>query len=453
MNYYRFFFLLFMILGLSNLAGAQEKYAVLITGNYSKGLDPLPLNSQWNGGQGQGGYYDEFWNDIYLMWEMLTKPDSLGGKGFLKDNVYVLYGSGQDYYLLEPNVPMRYRPLPGEIVTDYPARRSKVDMVLTGFADGSNGFHELTDDDFLFIWSHGHGVGSNGNSSLMLEELFISDIDFANLVDSIKAVKKVYWMQQCHSGGFVEELEGDISFFHSACLSDEKALRADNMPVMENEPINGDTCHHGEFNFHMYSSTNGETPIKGITTYNNEPLSNADLNNDNCISVYEAYNWEVNHETRIETPVMSDIGSIGSTTSLRFPTLMFEDITSSDSHRGIIGVTKDVRVMPGQTLTLYDKAKVHFINDAKITVEAGASLVIGDNVEFIMDDPHGTSDPSHSAIIVRGNISIGSNVKFSSQNGHDWKGLNFDAMTTSYTLQGIEFDHCGIYGSVTVSNS
>ncbi len=384
---------------------------------------------------------------------MLTEPISEGGKGFLEENVYVLYAGGIDYCRLF-TIHDRYDPGSSKTVTDYSAYRNKLELVFNGMATGNNGFPQLSQDDFLFVWSHGHGIGSNGNSSLMLHELPISDDDFAALVDPIQAGKKVFWMQQCRSGGFVDELEANNSFFHSACLPDDTAWRADDYPGVENEVRNGVTYHHGEFNFHMYSSTNGETPLEGVTTYNNEPLSNADLNNDNCISVYEAYAWEVSHETTIETPVMSDLGSIGSTTSLRFPTLMFEDITITDSHRGIIGVTKDVRIMPGQTLTLYDKAKVHFINDAKITVEAGASLVIGDNVEFILDDPHGTSDPSHSAIIIRGNVSFGNNVKFSSKNGHDWKGLDFDAMTTSYSLQGIEFDHCGIYGSarLTVSN-
>lgn len=38
---------------------AQEKFSVLITGNY----DDFPNPSQWNG--------DEYWNDTFLMWELL----------------------------------------------------------------------------------------------------------------------------------------------------------------------------------------------------------------------------------------------------------------------------------------------------------------------------------------------------------------------------------------------
>ena len=272
-------------------------------------------------------------------------------------------------------------------------------------------------------------------------------------------------MQQCRGGGFYDELQGGNTVFISACQPSETASIADEFDILGNSvdeieeiDYNQQTNEypHGEFNFHMYSSTLGESPA-GNLTYSGQPYTVADINNDNCISMFESFSYEESHESidhsNGEEPLHVDLGGISAYTSLRFPTLLFENITSSESHRGIIGVTKDVRVMPGQTLTLYDKAKVHFINDAKITVEAGASLVVGDNVEFIMDDPHGTSYPSHSALFVRGNISFGSNVKFSSKNGHDWKGLDFDAMTTSYSLQGIEFDHCGIYGSARLTVS
>ncbi len=457
MNYFRSFFLVFMILGISKLAVAQEKYAVLITGDYAGDAYSVPISDQWNDGQGKGlRGFDEFWNDTFLMWEMLTKPIDEGGKGYSEENVYVLFAGGQDYYKSQPGVDGRYRPDDGStVVTDYSASMGNLSLVFNGLASGTGGLPQLNQDDFLFVWTFDHGGGSGGNSTLCLIDGNITDDAFAALVNPIQANKKVFWMQQCRSGGFVDELEGNTTFFHSACQANQNAYRANDTPDIENEIRNNVTYHHGEYNFHMYSVTNGESPEEGTTSYNGIPYSSADLNSDNCISVSESWLWESARENSPETPLYSDLGSIGSTTSLRFPTLMFEDITSSENHRGIIGVTKDVRVMPGQTLTLYDKAIVHFINDAKITVEAGASLVIGDNVEFIMDDPHGTSDPSHSALLVRGNISFGSDIKFSSKNGHDWKGLDFDAMTTSYTLQGIEFDHCGIYGSarLTVSNS
>lgn len=58
-----------MIYGISLLANAQEKYAVLITGDYAA-TSYVPLSDQWNGGQGKSTYgFDEFWNDTFLMWD------------------------------------------------------------------------------------------------------------------------------------------------------------------------------------------------------------------------------------------------------------------------------------------------------------------------------------------------------------------------------------------------
>ncbi len=453
-KYYLVITVLFGLMGLSAIA--QEKYAVLICGegvHVSHGdecLDCYPV--------GNRAYYNwtEFWDDTYLMWEMLVKPEAEGGMGFADENVYVLYADGYDYPLNNTWYANRYKKniqLGYPNITDDSATRNNVMEVLTGLAYGHNGYTRLKEDDFLFVWTFGHSISNelkDNGFSLKLYGDSITEVELGQKLRAISTEKKAIWMQNCFSSRYIDNLQKLNTVINTASWFSGHV--ADDYPVVENEIINDSTYHHAEFDYHLYSSTNQETPEE-VSYYNGVPLSNADLNNDNVISLYESNQWLVNHNSTPDSMVFVDSCDISATTSLRFPTLMFEDITSSESHRGIIGVTKDVRVMPGQTLTLYDKAKVHFINDAKITVEAGASIVIGDNVEFIMDDPHGTSDPSHSAIIVRGNISFGSNVKFSSQNGHDWKGLDFDAMTTSYTLQGIEFDHCGIYGSITVSNS
>ncbi len=59
-----------MAFGISQLANGQEKYAVLITGDYA--ATGIPASEQWNHGQDRGvNGFDEFWNDTFLMWEML----------------------------------------------------------------------------------------------------------------------------------------------------------------------------------------------------------------------------------------------------------------------------------------------------------------------------------------------------------------------------------------------
>ena len=46
-----------------------ENYAVLITGDTPDG--DASGTKTWNGGNADPNGYDEFWNDTFLMWEML----------------------------------------------------------------------------------------------------------------------------------------------------------------------------------------------------------------------------------------------------------------------------------------------------------------------------------------------------------------------------------------------
>ena len=452
MNKVKTLFLVLAAIGISLLVNAQEKYAVLITGDYA--ATGIPSNEQWNQGIDRGvNGFDEFWNDTFLMWEMLQN------KGFSQDHIYVLFADGNDFI----TDAARYKPDPGVTVTDYSATVSNVTLVFNGLANGSNGFPQITQDDFLFVWTFDHGGGSNGNSYLYLMEGTMTDDQFAALVNPIQANKKVFWMQQCRSGGFYDELENTSTFFHSACQPNENAHRANNTPDMENEVINGLTYNHGEFNFHIYSPVNGESPAY-FTSYNNEPYSNADLNNDNYISMYESWIWESIHEDRPETPLLSDIGNIGSYTSLEYPTLLHTDINSSESYRGLIGVSKSIHVTSGNQLQLFTNADVHILNYADLTIDVGATLVIGDNVTI--------SSENTNKIIVNGNIQVGQNVTFNSVEinlSNTTSNTTFDQTTfnesklTSYcpnllisnstfTSQGWLYEY--IYdGNITVNNS
>jgi hypothetical protein len=119
---------------------SQEKYAVIITGD-----------SPGDGYQGQfaipNSDYDEFWNDTYLMWEMLVTKF-----GFSDDNVFVLYANGADYY--HPGLASRYTVANSgtllDHITDNSATHSDVVTVLTGLRYGFGNFPQVTNDDFLF---------------------------------------------------------------------------------------------------------------------------------------------------------------------------------------------------------------------------------------------------------------------------------------------------------------
>lgn len=172
----------------TGVVSAQEKYAVLITGPYLvEGIHP---EEQWNNGEGKGPdeLYYEFWNDTYLMWEMLVTK-----LGYSDENVFVLFADGIDFPVSHPCVNIRYSAEKYSLdhITDYSAYIANVQAVFNGLRTGLNGFPLVTENDFLFVWTFDHGNGSGGNSSLLLMDGSMSDDAFAALVNPIPATKEV----------------------------------------------------------------------------------------------------------------------------------------------------------------------------------------------------------------------------------------------------------------------
>ncbi len=330
----------------------------------------------------------EFWYDTYLMWEMLVFEE-----GYSDENVYILFADGIDFTF--EGMDDRYSAYTSgyDHITDYYASKANLENVFEGLATGSNGFPQLTEDDFLFVWTFGHGytMDASGDFSFLylMNPDFIFSSEFAALTDQISAGKKVFWMQQCLSGDFSGDLAAPNTVFHSA-VGHQIAYSADNYTINGEEVDEYDKfwttespyAKHGEFNFHLYSCTVGESPDH-IDHYNGEPYTNADENTDNCISLLECFNWEFTHQSWItNNPVYSDIGNIGANTSLEYPTLLFDNMITNETHRGIIGLSKSFSVQTGTELVFMDKSKIDILNGSAITVKSGATLTIGNDAQI-----------------------------------------------------------------------
>jgi hypothetical protein len=86
---------------------AQNKFAVLITGDYA--AVGIPEQDRWNRDDDKNRRPEkEFWHDTFLMWKMLQF------KGFDRDNIYVLFADGDDYVSDNP----LYQPPVGVTVTN-----------------------------------------------------------------------------------------------------------------------------------------------------------------------------------------------------------------------------------------------------------------------------------------------------------------------------------------------
>jgi tetratricopeptide (TPR) repeat protein len=299
---------------------SAEKYAVLITGDYAEvpdGMEQCP--NYKDEGIGEKYDFESFWNDTVLIWKMLIDL------GYDDDNIYVLYADKVDHSRVNDLVADNYDPAwhmqdATYNMTDYAATRKNIKLVV----DELNS--KITDDDFLFVWTYDHGAFEGAEelheaglpvipeseevSSYLnvlndgydgYEKLW--DYELAEYFNDMPANKKVYWMQQCFSGGFEYEMTHDISddtipfgehpeldnvFFNSACTWETTSSEADDKVVLyidgkesiwhdlhsEREYLensdgsiwNDGIYMHGEFTFHQISATQQKKPVGDTNT-------------------------------------------------------------------------------------------------------------------------------------------------------------------------------------------
>ena len=263
----------------------SHKYAVLISG----GIKPEMAHSR-------------YWNDMKYMYQILNNT-----YGYDPDNIFVIYKDG----IAEDN----------GMPVDFSATITNVNTVFTTLAN------TMTSTDSLFIFMNNHGSGfdpssysynygglidadgdepENGYSEasygvdfnldgdiadiVQIDEALnlyysskISDDDLADLIDNIECKQMIIFMKQCFSGGLIHDLSGSNRIILTACGEEEPAWGAD---------TEGDW---GEFSYHFMKAVNGEDWT-------------ADTNNDNKISMVEAFTYASNKDSRPETPHYDDNG-------------------------------------------------------------------------------------------------------------------------------------------------
>jgi len=150
-----------------------------------------------------------------------------------------------------------------------------------------------------------------------------------------------------------------------------------------------------------------------------------------------------------DNPNATDAGNIGNYSSFEFPTLLHDELSSTMTCRGLIGISNNTVVKAGNTLTFKANSKVHMLNGGNLTIEPDANLVIESGVEFIKDYP-----ASANKIEVNGSMS---NCNYVTFNGGT--GMAMEVITNNVN-NSFMFDHCtfinsaykGTSGLVTMDN-
>lgn len=227
---------------------SAEKYAVL----YSGGIKPEKA-------------YSRYWNDIIYMYFILQMH------GYQSENIYVIYkdGVGEDTYT----------------PVDYPATHTSLDTVFGILSD------EMGLRDTLFFYTTNHGGG--GGISVwgpMDNTGALTHSQVSNWLDSITCHNMIIVMEQCVSGKFIQYLSAVNRVILTACKNDESSYSADTEGNWD------------EFVYHFMCA------LVGFPWNSDGSTVNADFNNDQLISMREAFIWAAAMDSRSETPWYNDNG-------------------------------------------------------------------------------------------------------------------------------------------------
>jgi len=239
-----------------------------------------------------GGYDDEnnwfrYWNDCSAIYSALVDVYN-----YSPSHIYVIISdgtsSGNDRVLsVEPdgqggfNYTRDSSPLDldgnGTNDIQYSATKSNISSVFNTLSN------ILNEDDHLFVYTTDHGGQTSGNDVyLYLWGETMTDDEFAVELDKVDAGKITITMEQCHSGGFIDDISADGRIISTACLAAEESHALANLT-------------YNEYIYHWTSAISGETP-EGTTV-------DADYNNDGWVSMREAFDYAENADTQPnETP-------------------------------------------------------------------------------------------------------------------------------------------------------
>jgi hypothetical protein len=231
-----------------------------------------------SGGIDMANNWQRYWNDCSSIYSVLTYV-----YGYLDNHIYVLMSDGTNP-ANDRRVSTGYDSSPLDLDGDgdndiqYSATKANIATVFNTLSN------ILTENDYLFIFTTDHGGTSSGHSTLCLWGENIYDYEFANEVNKVKAGNISVVMEQCRSGGFIDDLEKTGRTIATACKEDENSYGMG----------------YYTYNYFVYYWTAAVARYTPSGT-----IVNADSNNDGYISMKEAFDYANTHTITMEHPQYS----------------------------------------------------------------------------------------------------------------------------------------------------
>ncbi|HEB68257.1 MAG TPA: hypothetical protein ENI88_01410 [Desulfobulbus sp.] len=218
-----------------------------------------------SGGVNAGSNYSRYLNDLKEMYRALVN-----NHGYSKSNIYVLYADGSS------------SDLDGDGNNDIHSGCSLTELN-TLFQTTLPS--QITSNDFLFIFSTNHGGltdASTAKAKLWLWGGSIEDSAFASLVNGLNFKYLAVCMEQCYSGGFINDLAGNNRVIVTACQHDEVSWACDS------------EGNYDEFCYYWTAAVRGEKP-------GGQAVS-ADMDGDGFVSLDDAFEYAKANDNRNEHP-------------------------------------------------------------------------------------------------------------------------------------------------------
>jgi len=401
-------------LGIDNLEPNPNYYAVLLGADHTSG----------------NGIYKRDLEHIFMA---LTHR-----YGFKKDNIYV-------HYFADETSPW-FCDLDGDEISDFDFLLSKEEISktfanLAGLDTTEPSIPKLKPKDQLFIFTTGHGDVdiSTGNSYIKKSYLLsfppfvfvidtIHDASFAEYLKEINCSNISMVMEECHSGGFKDDIVYDPNakcknraIYTAASIYESSHwehmvtyLKYNDFVFYWTNAVRGVYPDPNSWYAWFVSATTGNFPFIDYVndTVDHPDDYDPDSDSDGMIQLGEAFHYanDFDHHSPYEffwPPDSNDIETPQDSINISFQ----EDLLTLAGFAGEVKNTQtianrsyliggELKIKTGVTLTVSDSASFYLGNEnAVIRVDSGATLVLGDHVSIYGD--------SINKILVYGEIQFG----------------------------------------------
>ncbi len=236
----------------------HPRYAVLVSGG-------------WNASSNYGRY----WNDLQSIYKALKSK-----YGYTDSAIIVLYANGT-------HLPSADFDGDGTDDIDYAATKANLTTVFNTVAANI----ASTGEFFFYSTNHG-GFESGHDAYLYLWGETIRDDEFQPLAQKIKAKEAIFVMEQCYSGGMMDDVLAAAPHpctapgicFMTAARENEVSWACDTEGAYD------------EYVFYWTAAVHGQKP--------DGTAVNADTNGDGKVSMVEAHTYAKNHDSRNEHPLI-----------------------------------------------------------------------------------------------------------------------------------------------------